>query len=68
MFGRFDLLAKRCRKLATMFTTIEQFSKLTQVCARQQTHRMCIAAHLATMTSASCLHMRAWQQDPTSPC
>ena len=32
VFGRFDLFAKRCRKLSAMFTTIEQFSILTEVC------------------------------------
>ena len=32
VFGRFDLFAKRCRKLAAMFTTIEQFAMLSEVC------------------------------------
>ena len=31
VFGRFDLFAKRCRKLAAMFTTIEQFAMLSEV-------------------------------------
>ena len=31
VFGRFDLLTKRCRKLSAMFSTIEQFSVLSEV-------------------------------------
>jgi hypothetical protein len=31
VFGRMDLFAKRCRKLAELFTTIHQFSLLAQV-------------------------------------
>ena len=30
MFGRLDLFAKRCRKLAELFTTVHQFSALQQ--------------------------------------
>lgn len=31
VFGRYDLFAKRCRKLVSLFTTIHQFSLLAQV-------------------------------------
>ena len=31
VFGRYDLFAKRCRKLISLFTTIHQFSLLAQV-------------------------------------
>lgn len=30
VFGRYDLFAKRCRKLVSLFTTIHQFSQLAQ--------------------------------------
>ena len=31
VFGRYDLFAKRCRKLISLFTTIHQFTLLAQV-------------------------------------
>jgi hypothetical protein len=31
VFGRMDLFCKRCRKLAELFTTIQQFTLLAQV-------------------------------------
>lgn len=31
VFGRMDLLAKRCRKLIELFTIIHQFSELSKV-------------------------------------
>ncbi len=31
VFGRYDLFAKRCRKLISLFTTVQQFSLLAQV-------------------------------------
>ncbi|KAK9794950.1 hypothetical protein WJX73_010224 [Symbiochloris irregularis] len=46
VFGRFDLFAKRCRKLSGMFSTIEQFSVLSE-----HTHVKGLSAKLERFTS-----------------
>ena len=52
MFGRLDLFAKRCRKLAAMFTTIEQFAMLSEVGA-------CTTLAAAVHTSSCCCDLYA---------